>query len=1651
MTTLNQSDKSNFDKNDFWQTVKINIKNKRQKSEIKPILEKVDIPLSYAQEYLWFLNQESSQNMNVNFFLLGNLNVSILQKSLQEIVDRHDILRTFFTVKNRKIIQEVLPEFKVFLPLISLENLSESQQKEEIKKIITENKLSFFDLNKAPLWRCKLAEVSPKKYFFSLVLSHVIWDVWSNQIFKEELIKIYQAFVNNEPHNLPKLTIQYADYTYWQRQDFQEKLYSKQKKYWKKQLKGNLSSVNLPVDFSDVSYLNKTGKSEYIILDEKLTKAIKEFSQKQKVSLFVTLLASFQLLLYCYSGQEDFVICSSIASRNQKEIKNLLGYFNNILPLRIKLTNNSTFTDVINLVSQTYLQALENQDFPFHHIAKFPHLSRTSLSKVMFSFLNTPQKTLTMGDIQIEEWQKTIEVSPDLIKKIDFDLFLVLRESDGLLRGILSYKKDLFKQETIVKMRQNWQSLLQIIVSNPDVSLNDLPSFNNLNTTKINSFNVVEKKDSINTSIVLPQTPLQEKILQIWQEVLRIKSIGIEDNFFVLGGHSISATQVNSRICQTLNIELPVNYLFKAPTIKELSLEIEKLFSQNFSNNKSQIIYPQKLNSYPASFVQKRFWFFYKLEPNSAVDNLKKVFQLNELVNPKTVEKTINIIIQRHEILRTNLAINNNSLQQIVSQKWSLELPVIDITNYSEEERENKLRLLITEIENKPFNLASDLMIRAVLFRCKKEEYILLLITHHIASDKWSLDILSYEFVEIYTSLKQEKCHSLPELPIQYGDFSLWQQQAFKSENIQKQLQYWKQKLAGKIPILNLPYDRLRPVVKSYDASSKKWLLPSQLVSKVKQICQQEKITLFMFFLTVFKILLFRYSQEEDILIGVPITGRKKVETEKLIGCFLNTLVLRTNLSNNPTARELLRQVKLACLEAYENQDLPFEKLIEELQPERNLSVSPLFQVMFNMLNTPEFSSKFESFTPQNLHFQKEKIPFDLSLNVQEKNNQIKFRITYNIALFDSSTIERMINHFQNILERVVNNLEEKIAFLPFLSLKEKEKMLVQWNQTNSNDPKEKSVNQLFEKQVEKAPNSIALNFQDLSLTYQELNQKANQLAHYLNKLDIKAEDKIGICLPRSLEMIIAIIGVLKTGAAYIPIDPNLPQKRIKNIINDSKIKVLISQEYLLDKFSNYPHKIVLLDQQKSLIEKESTENPVNNIKPNDLAYIIYTSGSTGKPKGVCIEHRSLSAFASPARLQAYHVNSDSRVLLFGSFSFSTSLSEIFMTLLTGATLYIVPQEDLMPTWDFVNILKKHRITNLKTTPSFLTLMPTQDIPDLKVITIMGEPSKLKVLNLWNKNRILLNSYGATEVSVCSTVGRYKSDRDKASIGHQVSNTKLYILDKYLQPVPIGVPGEIHITGIGIARGYLNQEKLTKSKFIKNPFGEGKLYKTGDLAYYLPNGDIVHLRRIDDQVKIRGFRIELGEIEANLAQHPDISQAIVIVKEKKSKEPYLLAYIVVNKNKKLNSLQLREYLTERLPNYMIPSSFVYLDSFPLTNNGKVDRQALPEASLDFHDEDLFVAPRNAIEKTLSQIWEELLTINKVGINDNFFDLGGHSLLATQIVSRINQQFNLDLPLRYLFELPTIAQLSSVIDKLSSSQEKPLLSKPQIDSMEFGEV
>ncbi|MGE0127962.1 MAG: amino acid adenylation domain-containing protein [Blastocatellales bacterium] len=1169
--------------------------------------------------------------------------------------------------------------------------------------------------------------------------------------------------------------------------------------------------------------------------------------------------------------------------------------------------------------------------------------------------------------------------------------------------------------------------------------------------------------------LIAPRGPIEESLAPMWADVLGLDQVGVDDNFFDLGGHSLRATQIISRVREAFQVELPLRAFFESPTVAELARRIEAA-RQTENDLQAPPIQPvSRDEDLPLSYAQQRLWFLDQLSQGRGFYNIPAAIRLSGRLNVAAMEASLNEIAQRHEALRTTFSNVSGRPVQVIAPAAPFNLQLMDLTNLSQPERETKLRQLITEEARRPFDLARGPLFRVTLARLEDEENALVCAMHHIISDGWSIGVLIKEFAALYQAFIRGEKPALPALPVQYADFAHWQRQWMQGEALERELSYWREQLSGSLAVLELPTDRPRPAAQTYRGAALPIRIPAELSARLKDLSRREGVTLFMTLLAAFQTLLHRYSGQDDILVGSPIAGRTRAEVEGLIGFFVNTLVLRGDFSDDPTFREMLRRVRQTTLDAYSHQELPFDQLVEALQPQRALSHAPLFQVMFVLQNTPRQALQAPGLSLSAMPVEAKTAKFDLTLALTDTEQGLSGSLEYNTDLFEAATINRIAGHFQTLLESVTANPKARVSALPLMTEPETKRLLVEWNQTAREFPGEQTLPALFEAQVERTPEAVAVIFEDAQLSYRELNKQANRLAHHLRRLGVVPESLVGICMDRSLEMLVGILGVLKAGGAYVPMDPAYPLERLIYMLEDSGAAVLLTQQQLVEAVSaihNPRCQVICLNAIENddgveesprsdefirhvtnkFVTTWSEENLDSSVTAETAAYVIYTSGSTGQPKGVVIPHSAICNHMLWLR-DHFSMSAADRVLQKTPISFDASVWEFFAPLFVGGQLILARQGGHQDAAYLVRTIAEQRVTILQLVPSLLRMLLDEPgferLQSLRRVVSGGEalPAELQERFHASLNAELHNFYGPTETAIDVTCWPYghADGRRIVPLGYPIANTQIYLLSPAWQPSPIGAPGELCIGGANLSRGYLNRPELTAEKFIPNPFSSepgARLYRTGDLARYLPDGAIEYLGRADHQVKIRGFRIELGEIESALRQHPSLREAAVLARDDRTGAKRLVAYVTSGEEPAPTVSELRTFLKGTLPEHMTPSAFVFLEAMPLAPNGKVNRRVLPEPDHARPELDAaFVAPRTLTEEMLTELWSQLLGVERVGIYDNFFELGGHSLLATQLVSRVRETFGVELSLIKLFESPVIAELAAMISESQANGQE----------------
>ena len=1515
-------------------------------AEMSPIVrlsrEENRYELSFAQQRLWFLHQmeptSAAYNIPATVKLTGQLDVAALEQTLSEIVRRHEALRTTFETDAGEPVQIIHPAAPLTLRVQDLSLLPDSERETEARRLVTAEAQQPFDLAHGPLLRASLIRLSEAEHLAMFTMHHIISDGWSMGVLINEVAALYKAFTAGETSPLPELEIQYADFASWQRAWLQGEELERQLAYWKQEL-ADATVLELPTDHTRPARQTFRAAQLPFALSTQVSDALKALTQREGVTLFMTLLAAYQTLLHRYTGQDDILVGAPIAGRTRSETEALLGFFVNTLVMRSDLSANPTFRDLLHRVRETTLQAHAHQDVPFDKLVEELQterdLSRQALFQTMMIYQNVPGAALELGGLSLSP----VDFEAHAMVRSDLDFYVW--ESDEGIKGSFMYDADLFEPSTIERLIQRFAQLLESVALAPDSHLAEL--------------------------------------------------------------------QMDARR--------------QLPRI------------ENVAETKTE---------HPLSYHQERLWFIDQFEKGNVYEsspiyhNIPLILHLDGPVDKALLESGLNTIIERHDALRTRIITANAQASQVLSEQETLKLKIVDVADSVGQNSFESLMELAIEETRQPFNLDDELPIRAALFQKSANESVLVITIHHIIADKASLRLIAEELGEIYNALGEGRAPQLPTPSVQYHQYSAWQRN-LPEDVLDSLLFYWKWQLRGKLQALELPEDHPRPAVHTFTAARHTFALSEQLTRRITQLGSEENSNSFTVVLAAFKSLLHRYARQEEIIVGTSAACRNQPGTEKAVGPFANLLVLRSRLAGNPTFRNFLSQVTQTVAQANAHQEMPFDKLVLELKPEKDMSRTALFDILFQFEEAELAELKVGQTTAQvvdtNLGYGK----YDLNLSLQKTAGGLCGTVVYNTDIYDDYKIEQMMRHLEVMLDAVTSNPDGRIADVVLLSEAEEYQQLVTWNSTEAAYPNDKTIHRLFEEQASRTPEKIAIVDGETSLTYRALDERANQLAHYLQTQGIAPDNLIAVYLKKSADMIVALLAILKAGAGYLPLNPEFPEERLRFMLEDSRAAHLITTA---PQISNLPEQIpslILLDRDSETIAAQPAAAPACDAGPDNLAYCIYTSGSTGRPKGVLLEHKNVVRLMLNDKLQ-FDFNEDDVWTMFHSYSFDFSVWEMYGALLYGGKLVLVSEREMKDPSLFLSLLIDERVTALNQTPSAFNNLANEALKRgttdlaLRYVIFGGEELHPIQLKEWKNAQPavkLINMYGITETTVHVTfkeITEREIEENVSNIGIPIPTTTTYIVDANLRLLPVGVPGEICVGGGGVSRGYLDREELTRQKFIQNPYRpDERIYRSGDLAKLLPNGEMVYLGRIDDQVQIRGFRVELGEVCSHLLEHPAVAKAEIIARQLHSDTLELVAYVEPCAEVKVT--ELRNHLSQTLPYYMVPSVFVMMKSLPMTSNGKVDRRALPAPEHGRPDlEGNFAAPRTVVEEMLAGIWMQVLKLERVGVSDSFFDLGGHSLLATQVISRIREAFQLDIPLRALFEEPTIEALAHIIER-----------------------
>ncbi|MDB5327857.1 MAG: non-ribosomal peptide synthetase [Phycisphaerales bacterium] len=1578
-------------------------------------------PLSRAQHWFWVAAELDPAGVSLNtirgFRISGPLDVARLTAALAQVVRRHAILRTVYErpTSSHPLRQRILPDVPVDLEVIDLTGQSAAAQATAVQKRIIDDGRIPFRLSNGPVFRAAVVKQSPTDHLLTVSIHHIAFDGWSAGVLQQELADAYAAWPTKTP--IPKL--QYADYAAWQRSTESPTAVDADAAYWAKQLSG-LTPIRLPLDLPRPRELSSCGARLTVHLPAELAEALRDLARAQGATLFMVLLTGLQSLLHRLSGQDDFVIGSHVAARDRVECEAMIGPFMNTLVLRARIDTGDSFSTLLTKVRATTVDALKHAAIPYDRLVRAVNPtrdpSRNPLYDIAFQLRSFPKPETAAGDIRFE----SVELDNGVART---DLQVLADERDGAIDLIFEYCTDLFHAATIQRMAGQYESVLRALSRDPSALVTEW---------SYSEMTALAPAGEPLTPASVPLTPTEQNLAGIWAEILDSDDFAADDNFFEVGGHSLRAVVCAAKVRQAFGVVLPVIAFFETPTLAGLSARIDGLIGSRSVVAMDEAV---TIEATPQlSPGQQRLWFLNRYEVDVANYNVSVIRRLQGPLDAGRLERAINAVVRRHETLRTCYpAVDGTPQAQVVGPAGALiQVGVDDLSDLPQSEHGDRISAVIDEEAGRGFDVAVLPLLRARLVRTSADEHTLILTLHHIICDEWSIRLMLQEISAIYAA----DGDTLPALAQQYVQFAARQQAWLAGPAPLAEAAYWVNHLAEAPAVLALPTDRPRPAAQTFRGAHVPLTLSPDVVRKLKAIGRREQATDFMVTLALFDLLLARWSRQQDIVVGVPVTSRQRPEDQELIGYLLNTLPLRVSIPEKGTFRQLLASVRTATHGGLAHQSLPFEKIIEAVKPPRSLSHSPLFQVLFVLRTEGDGLLDLPGVQSTAIAGRNGGAKFDVSLLMSESDAGITGVLEYNTDLFDRSTAESLAARYVELANRVCDEADASLEVLLAPDASERQTILTEFNHpvlaTGG------TVLDLWDEQVRNGPSAIAIQFGEQLLTYAEFDARAGALAGELLRRGVAAEDRVGLYLGRSIDTLAALLGVLKAGAAYVPLDPMYPAERLATIIEDGGVKLILTESARADQALLAGRNVLEMDREWPT---EPTQS-LPTIRPEHLAYVLFTSGSTGRPKGVAVPHGPAWHLA---RWQRSHsaCNAGTRTLQFTSLNFDVSFQEIFSTWCGGGTLVLI--DDL--TRRDPDALFRHIVTS-QINRLFLPFVALQSLADaaikpgapaavLREVMTAGEQLRVTpAIIQWfasMPNCKLVNQYGPTETHVINTSLELVGDPARwpalPPIGRPIDGSRLYVLDDDRKLLPVGSPGHLYIAGACLARGYLTRPDMTSAVFVPDPFGEpgARMYKTGDLARWNTDGTIQYLGRSDAQVKVQGYRVEPGEIEDALSKYPGVRQTVVMARDDASGAKRLIAYVVTDAPPDVKAM--RRHLAATLPAYMVPAVFVRLEQMPLTGSNKVNRAALPEpAGRGIESDTSDRSTANAIEQQLQELWCAVLDRRSVGVHDNYFELGGQSLQAVRLFSRIERQFGRALPLSALFSSPTIAQMAVLLSE-----------------------
>lgn len=1588
------------------------------------------VPTTEAQREIWATLKMDKQstlcyNETLAVSLQGKVNHEAIKLAFQEILKGHDSLRAVFAQDGKTFLVKEYSYQEV--PFIDMRG-----NPARLKELLDNEVKLAFDLINGPCARAYLVQTNSEEYSFILTAHHIICDGWSFAVLLTEFSQTYSELAAGR--SLAQISA--SKFTDFAVEEYKQGFNKEDKAYWLNKFNDDIASRPIPLDFPRPKFRTYDSNRIDLNVPLEIVKGLKKLGSRNGVSFYTVLMASFNVFLHKLSGSEDIVVGMASATQPNVGQFDLVGHLVNLLPLRTRINSNLAFIDLLKTIRKEMFDAFEHQSFSYGPLLKNLNIQRDpSQIPLLNTVFNIDQQSPGQG-LKFQYLEASYITVPRICE--NFELFLNVVSCEDKLVIECQYNINLFKAETIGNWLNSLVDTMGILIENDTITPAQLVLPNLHIPTVVNS-KVIDVKEEITTR----DPELELAIIKIWKKVLGIAHVEAEDNFFNLGGHSLLAVEIANLLQDEFKTEYTIKDIFECPTVQELATRVKK--SSSLTSHLSSAPKATGLNKFSVSHNQMQVWYLEEMFPRTTMHNLPASIRIKTEVDVKVLEKTLHILIKRHPSLRTSIVIENGAPVQKVADFNEMQPLVLNVIKASEE----SISEVLNKESNHVFNKEEAPLFKAKLYQLGKSDFVFYFMVHHAIWDGWCFDIFFDELDTVYSALVNNRpVEFTRELGISYIDFTSWQSGEVGEARYLNQVSYWKTKLSSPLPVLEVPSDHRRPKVASHEGGTIPFTLSKAQAESVRSFARATGSSVYNVLLMAFKVILAKYTNQNDIIVGTPLRGRNRPELLNTIGYFVNTAALRSLLNPSDTLEEILKTVNSTSLEALANQDVPFQVILNEVSYERDSSRTPIFQSFFSYQDVSNRLGKFNGVSYSQINIDKASTHTDLDMWIKANDVKIEGALEYRKDLFESGTIERFKDCFVFLLENLSFYTKKTLSEISIIPAAQIDLIQKEWNNTKLDTTGLRPIHETFEKIAATNPHKVAIEMSTEFISYGALNDLANRCAHGLITQGVKRGELVGISLNRGIDLLVAILGVLKTGAGYVPLDPGFPQDRLDYMIESSQPKLLLTEDALQSRFMSPADRIIL----KDLVMDNSLKvtNPRANSELKDTMYVIYTSGSTGKPKGVQVGHSSVANFLN-SMSKIPGISSKDKLLAVTTLSFDIAVLELFLPLTAGATVYLASGLEVLDGAALKGILETKNITYMQATPSTWRLLLASrwtGNKDLKILCGGEAFPKDLADKLIPISHSVWNMYGPTETTVWSTLKKLDLSDEYITIGRPIDNTEVFVLDENLKLAPIGSAGELFIAGDGLALGYFGRPDLTQERFISHPSIPGKLmYATGDQARFTSNGEIECLGRKDGQVKIRGYRIELGEIEVELSKFSGVLEAAVVTREYRPGDVRIVAFY--SSQSSLEEKALREALGAKLPKYMVPSHFINLKSLPKTLNGKIDKKSLPQITSPKTEQieaQVSQTTSDTITDKLKGLWLDVLGCKNFSEQENFFNLGGNSLLAVQLLTRLSANFGINLPLSVLLEAPEFSNFVNSVKASLPSESKTMSSAPSIPNI-----